>query len=425
MNSSNNVKEKIPDFSIIYTRDKLIQTSPYKNIKAYQEKKLRIVLENAAKTEYWKDLQINDINLDNFSTKVPVTNKDTLRQHEKELLPPGVPLEELIQMFSSGSTDNPTKFYHTRKGMPMEGFAIIQRQNEFYGANAHDKTFWVFPEESPIWNLKPASQMYFQNLTFIDPRDLIKDISQLEGVKIVLSYAHNFPNILMSSNQEDVKKYTKDLIVWQGLGDYTTIEEEEYIEQITGAKATNPLTSIENFFPTMKCPHNEHHVVSDKYIAEIDDKNRLILTFLGPDQGTHALRFYGGDLAEWVDCNCDWTWPSLKILGREKWYELTKHFNLKDLFGSVFASKALKSGQISYDLGAEKRGKTFDVYIKKGPNYKEDKSVTNEIRQGFFNKNLPMSVMADKNVNYELEFKLVDEIPERLRSQLGKFKTSL
>ena len=316
---------------------------PKAEIEKLQLKKLKNLVSYAYKNvPYYKKifnenhlhpLDIKDVN--DFQ-KLPILNKDLIRQNLDLLISVDVKKENLRKDFTSGSTGEPLIIYRD-KNYSEYAKADKYRSYEFSGYRLGDKfaRLWGAHRDAPTTTFlaqlkEKINRTLFINTFDISEKDMEKIIKQLVNFhpEYILGYASSlyfFANFFEKNNITNIRP--KSIIsAAETLYDY----QRKRINESFSAPVFNHYGCREVGAIACECDqHNGLHVLAENQYVEIIDRSgessnpgdvgKIILTNLN-NYSFPLLRYEIGDMAKrsTIDqCNCQRGLPLLdEIAGR-------------------------------------------------------------------------------------------------------------
>ena len=370
-----------------------------KQMRKYQEKKLRFVVENAYRNvpfynRKFKEAKIKpyDIrSLDDLS-KLPITTKKELRQAvPKELLSRESNISSLSPIRTSGSTGHPFTFYINSKEMDWRK-AIYMRANISCGQKARDK--WVVvtaPHHfSDTTNIQRRLGFYAQ--TCISVFESVDAQANLIG-KIKPDVLDGYSGSLMLLAKEISEKGQATVRPRLVFGSADLIDESSValMEKVFSVPYLDQFGCAEIDRSAWQCPEKiGYHMDVDSVITQFVDeegkdvsageRGEVVYTSLF-NSSMPFIRYAVGDVGIPSDdeCSCDRKLPLMKVIEGRKDSLITLRNNLVisprvlRLLVADFLQEFKQFRIVQKDLDL------LEIYIEKNCNSTDHSKLSNEI----------------------------------------------
>ncbi|MFC1878369.1 phenylacetate--CoA ligase family protein [Chloroflexota bacterium] len=421
------------DFSALYQEFQQRDGWTAEQFKAYQGKKLGLLLEKAWESPYYRKVfQEAAIQKDMPPFKalalLPYLSKELLRTHPQELLTQTPPPKGSLVFNSSGTTGTPTEIYYPPSFHTLELAVPAARNFDWAGIDyrARRVMFGVrkvcrFDQpRPPFWRFSPVEDMAYASIYHLSPHFLPHYIQFLRDYQpaVIMGYPSALRTIAHYAHiNQDLPAPAQGIFT---TSETVTTQDRQLFEEVWGCKVHDRYGAVENCLFAAQCEFGRYHVSPDMGIIEIVDPEgnpvppgemgEVICT------GLHNLlqpliRYRIGDVAHWaVDqtCECGRQMPILEAVeGRIEDICYTPDGRQMLRFDTVFKGvENLKEAQVVQQ-------RLYHFVIRVVPDISFGGKDAAKLRD-----NMALHVGGDINV----EIQPVDKIP---RTTSGKFRAVL
>jgi len=414
----------------IYYEKKKLQYLPLEDIKKYQLKKFKKLLQVATKASYYKEIidsfgkSIDEFTLEDLK-KFPILTKDIIRKEKMRLLTKSI--KELFPNSSGGSTGEPINFYQDqnyRDHVWATMMIIMETCGWYYGARV--ARLWGAPQDRP--SLKGKIAYFLQNTRFYDSfnmseENMLKYHYDMERFRpdIIISYASSIYLLARFLERKGIKpNYPKISISTSAETLYPHMRET--IERVFGVKVFDKYGSREVSAIAYECEkHSGLHIIMDNVIVEcidpitqkevFDQPGELLITDLN-NYGMPFIRYKIGDMGilSKEKCKCGRNTILLKkVIGRT-----TDNFILKNgriIHGEYFTHLFYGIDGIKEFQFVQETIDKFNLYIVRDDNFDEETLIK-------IQKNIKEVIGNDS----ELNIHFLDSIP---KTPTGKYRFTI
>jgi phenylacetate-CoA ligase len=400
-------------------------------VRADQERRLREMVRWAATTvPYYRDLFAREgVDPDSIQglddlARIPYLEKETVRNHARELRSEAIPDRQIIPGHTSGTTGTALQLFHTREALGWE-YAVIWRQREWFRVRVNDRfaafggqTVVPFHQSTPpFWRYDRARVRMLFSIYHMTPDNLEHYANELR--RPGYAFWQGYPSAIAL-----VSEFINDRGI--ELGDaapravFTSSESlldfhRSQIARAADAPIADRYGQSEFSVSAVQCPQGTYHVDSEFCVIEIDPheetedwvRGEVISTGFA-NRAMPFLRYRTGDVATLRKrgaCPCGRARPILELIdGRIEDYVVTPDGRRIGRMDHIFKDALeVKEAQI-YQPSLRR------LVVRLVPRPAFDPAVRKAIEENLRRR------IGDE---LQIEFELTDQIP-RLPS--GKFR---
>lgn len=281
--------------------------------------------------ELFRSLGIHSSDIQSWSdfSKLPILTKDIIKERWRDLIREDVPLTELSQHHSGGSTGIPLSFYRDREYMDVSEAGTFRNMKQcgwqpgqmigfFWGGN--DRLYQMSRLEFEA--RQQLRRMYQFDPFHSGPDELASWVKRWEGLRPATALGYSSTIARFASFIESEHKSVAPL-----KGVFTTAEklypqQREIISRVFGCKVFDCYGSSEVQNIAAECPSGRMHINADFVVLETDDNETGSSPFLVTSLRNYAMpfiRYRNEDAGELSDdlCDCGNGFPLMKLsIGR-------------------------------------------------------------------------------------------------------------
>lgn len=374
---------------------------------------------------HFNDLPVNEITLENFTSYIPVIDKNVLRQRSNEFVSNDPGLGKIITINTSGTTGTPLNIRTNIEAM-QTNYAFFARMLHIAGVEIGQPSVTfagrIFISENkkhvPFWR-----KNYFMNNTLFSSYDISAAtipyyIAELERLNVAFidsypSAIYEIANFINTNNITHTIQPTAIITSSETLLDY----QRQEIETAFSTKVYDHYGCAEMAALFTQCKYGKYHINSDFSIVEILDDNDLPVkendsgnlvctSFI--NKSMPLIRYKIGDNATYTTekCQCGCNFPIIKSLeGRTDDLILTVDGNKVGRLDPVFKGlSGIKETQIIQEEISQLR---VILVVSSDFNNADEQKLSD---------NLKLRVGKDMKIRFEY----TDKIP---KTKSGKFKS--
>ena len=402
---------------------------PRDAIRKYQDKHLRLLIQHAYETVpyYYRIMSDYGLTPDDFQTqddlpKLPILNKEAVRQHAHDLISKHFSKRKLIRSLTSGTTGKALEIYLMREALSFQ-WAVTWRHRARFGLKFGDK-FLMFGARLPVpisqtrppyWRYnRPINQVYLSTY-HCTPETMPAIIEWLnhEDFDFYAGYPSAIYVLASFMQERGIRLLNRPKYVVTG-ADALLPRFEQTIRSAFGVAVTELYGSAEACGTFSKCEYGRFHLDAEFCIVELlpipgaegTPLRRLIFTGLA-NPAMPFIRYDIGDHGRLANgpCPCGRQTLTLEAIdGRVEDFVRTPDGRMAIGMNQVFEwAPGAKEIQILQD-----RLEAIEVRVVPGSSYskRDEMALLSELRKR----------LGDQ---IEIRFNLVDAIR---RSRSGKFR---
>lgn len=399
-------------------------------IKAYKEEHTFKILEQAYNhcpyyRKKYKEAGLSPADFKQLEDlqKFPILTKEEIRQNWDGMVADNIPKKELILCHTSGSTNKPLSFYHTRYSEPFY-WAVDQRYKNRFGFYYGTKCVNFSPrpivpitaKKPPFWRYDCILNRYFVNMQQINPskiKDIISFFNDNE-----FNFFIGYPSVMNAlANEIETSNINLDYNpkhIFTG-AEKLYINQKNTLQRVFKGVQIHELYSFsEEAAVATHCINSNYHEDFEIGHMELNNSHRVedgmqgdILATGFSNYGMPFIRYLNGDVAIFSDTECPCGLHSqviLDIVGRVGDYIITPEGTHIQRVSIILENLSeIKECQI-----AQKELGEIILRIIKADSYslRTEKELINRVKQ-----------WISPTINVKFEY--VNEIP---RTKAGKFK---
>jgi phenylacetate-CoA ligase len=369
--------------------------------------------------EMFRSLGINasDVRSLRDFASLPILTKETIRQRLNDFVREDIPKEELIAIYSGGSTGVPLKFYTTLEELSMSEAGFFRScQQSGWRLGEMIAYFWGDRDTERMSNLEFEFRQYLRRMYQFDafhsePAQMDRWIVKWSRVKPSIVYGYTSAIYRFAMHVESAGKKIDPVRAVFTTAEKLYPKQREVISRIFASPVYDMYGSSEINNIACTCPKGRMHVNIDNVLLETDRSGMLpgqpsafIVTSLRRS-AMPFIRYRNDDCGELLDatCNCGNQFPLMELdISR-----IFDHFILPDgrvIHGMLFTRIMDVAHGISTFQFHQTAPNSVTLSIVPGPG--------NDSARGESIRKIVEQVRAlDPNGRIQVDVRMVDSIP--------------
>jgi phenylacetate-CoA ligase len=228
-----------------------------------------------------RGLKPADIRTADDLIKLPILTKSLIRKNIESMQAKDSPRRKIFANSTSGSTDEPLKFYSTFDDFYNWGFGAVYRAYNWAGYDIGDKNMWIrgkFKYASKWRKYLAESLQLLENTKFVDPVSMNKTqilqlVSMLEHFKPAVIRGYPSAIAILAGYIERELKTDFKLKTIISTGEQLYDHQRNLFSRVFNCDTYNHYGTMEVRAIASECPaHSGLHIAVENVIVEIVDK---------------------------------------------------------------------------------------------------------------------------------------------------------